>query len=107
MKTDVDGKLKQIPVMILSLIPMIQLILEPIRTRMVKMIRILTQVSLATVLVVMALMSQAPTTRIKTCNVNRLMRLGCVLVAQKIILFVSNSAEQAWIFYISKHFIDD
>ena len=38
--------------------------------------------------------------RIKISNANRLTRLGCVQVAQKIILFVSNSAHQAWICYI-------
>ena len=55
MKTDVDGKLKQIPVMIMSLTPMTQ-ILEQIRTRMVKMIRIMAQAVLATIRVVMALL---------------------------------------------------
>ena len=102
MKIDVDGKLKQIHVMIMSLTPMSQ-ILEQIRTRMMKMVRIMAQLWLATIRVAMAQMCQAPTirrpmTRIKTFNVNRLMRLGCVLVVQKTILFVSNSAEQAWIF---------
>ena len=74
MKTDVDGKLKQIHVMIMSTI--------------LRMNLVLTQMWLAMIPV-----------GIKTYNVKRLMRLGCVLAAQKIILVVSNSAQKAWISY--------
>ena len=64
MKTDVDGKLKQIHAMImLAKIPV----------------------------------------RMKPHNVKHLMRLGCVLAAQKIILSVSNSVQKAWISYRFNH----
>ena len=74
MKTDVDGKLKQIHAMIMS----------PI----LRMNLVLTQMWLAKIPV-----------RMKPYNVKHLMRLGCVLAAQKIILFVSNSVQKAWISY--------
>ena len=91
-KTDVDGKLNKIPV--------------KNRTRMVRVVMARMWQTLSTRITLTRIqMIQHRNRRIKIFNANRLTRLGCVQVAQKIILFVSNSAHQAWICYIFIHAI--
>ena len=130
-KQNVDGKLKRIPAMIMSLIQMSHFLVTIIPRHMSKILLTPTQIKMMRLQLVMTLILQTllmPITLprkqtkthtriltrirawrmwqrwnhfIKTWNVNRLIRLGCVRVVQKIILFVSNSAQKVWIRHIS------